>query len=167
VIRLHPYTLADVRDVWLAVHESFNELHPWMPWCHVNYSIEESRTWIDTQIKAFEAGTAFEFAIRDGDVYAGGIGINQIDAGNRRGNVGYWVRTSACRRGVATEAVRQVYRWALENTEIYRFEILIAAGNLPSQRVAEKAGATKEGMLRGRLVLHDVVHDAVLFSMTR
>jgi RimJ/RimL family protein N-acetyltransferase len=44
---------------------------------------------------------------------------------------------------------------------------VIAAGNLASQRVAEKAGATREGILRGRLILHDVAHDAVMFSLTR
>jgi ribosomal-protein-serine acetyltransferase len=166
-IELRPYVVTDAQDVWIAAHESFNELNPWMPWCHVNYAIEESRTWIDEQLKAFDARTAFEFAITNDDQYVGGIGLNLIDKPNRRANLGYWVRTSAAGRGIATDAVKQIFSWALENTDLYRFELVIAAGNLASQRVAEKAGATREGILRGRLILHDVAHDAVMFSLTR
>ena len=45
--------------------------------------------------------------------------------------------------------------------------VVFAVSNLPSQRVAEKAGAVREGVLRRRLLLHGVSHDAVMFSLTR
>jgi RimJ/RimL family protein N-acetyltransferase len=167
VIQIRPYNIADAQDLWVAARESFNELNPWMPWCHVNYDMQESRTWMDQQVKEFDARTAFEFAILADDRYVGGIGLNQIDKANRRANLGYWVRTSSTRRGIATEAVQQLFQWALENTDLYRVEIVIGVGNVASQRVAEKAGATREGVLRGRLILHNVAHDAVMFSLTR
>jgi len=58
-------------------------------------------------------------------------------------------------------------KWAFASTELVRLEILVAISNLPSQRVAEKAGAVREGVLRRRLLLHGVSHDAVMFSLTR
>jgi ribosomal-protein-serine acetyltransferase len=167
-ITLRPYAVADALDVCQAVHESLNELMPWMPWCHPNYSLQDSRTWLVGQVKAFQAGTAFEFAIVSPDGrYLGGCGVNEIGKVNRRGNIGYWVRTSEARRGVATAAVRLAYQWAMENTNLIRLEILIAVGNAASQRVAEKAGAMREGILRKRLLLHDEAHDAVMFSLIR
>ncbi|MEA2205760.1 MAG: hypothetical protein QOE77_2536 [Blastocatellia bacterium] len=42
---------------------------------------------------------------------------------------------------------------------------LVAAGNVPSQRVAEKAGAVKEAILRKRIRLHGEPVDAVLYSL--
>jgi len=115
-----------------------------------------------------QAGTAFEFAIvSSAGRYLGGCGVNDIGQANRRGNIGYWVRTSEARRGVATAAVRLAYQWAMENTNLLRLEILIAVGNVASQRVAEKAGAVREGTLRKRLLLHDEPHDAVMFSLIR
>ena len=50
---------------------------------------------------------------------------------------------------------------------VIRIEILAAVGNVPSQHVAEKAGAICEGILRQRLLLHGVAHDAVVFSILR
>jgi ribosomal-protein-serine acetyltransferase len=35
-----------------------------------------------------------------------------------------------------------------------------------SQRVAEKSGALREGVLRNRLLLHGKIHDAAMYSLT-
>ena len=144
------------------------ELQPWMPWCHPGYSIDDSRSWLETQVPAFEQGTAFEFAIVSADQqYLGGCGLNQIDTINQRANLGYWVRTSAARRGVATGAVRALRDWAFQHTGLIRLEVVVAVGNAQSQRVAVKAGADLEGVLKNRVLLFGVVHDATMFSFTR
>jgi RimJ/RimL family protein N-acetyltransferase len=162
------YQLEDDAEVAEAARESLDELQTWMPWCHAGYSIDDSRSWLQIQVPAFDAGSAFEFAIAAADgSYLGGCGLNQIDRINKRANLGYWVRSSARRRGVATAAVRDIRDWAFANTELIRLEIVIAVGNLASHGVAEKAGAVREGRLHRRLVLHGRAHDATMFSFTR
>jgi len=42
---------------------------------------------------------------------------------------------------------------------------LAATGNHASQRVAEKAGAVREGVLRKRLLVKGQTQDAVLYSL--
>jgi RimJ/RimL family protein N-acetyltransferase len=165
-VAIRPYTVEDAAAVFAAARESIAEMSPWMPWCHPDYSIEESRSWLEEQVPAFAAGTAFEFAIVSGaGSYLGGCGINQIDARNRRANLGYWVRSSATGRGVATAAARLACEWAVQHTDLVRLEIVVAVGNARSLRVAEKAGAVREGVLRSRLHLHGTPHDAVMFSV--
>ena len=44
-------------------------------------------------------------------------------------NLGYWVRTDATRRGIATAATRRLARWAFEALGLRRVEIVIAPGN--------------------------------------
>jgi RimJ/RimL family protein N-acetyltransferase len=68
---------------------------------------------------------------------------------------------------VATEAVRQVAHFAFRDTDLQRLEIVCAVGNEPSQRVAERAGAVREGVLRHRLLLHGQPVDAVMYSLVR
>ena len=120
------------------------------------------------QVPAFEQRTAFEFAIVSGDGrYLGGCGLNQIDRANSRANLGYWVRRSAAGRGVATQAVRSIRDWAFQHTDLVRLEVVIAAGNVASHRVAEKSGAIREGILKRRLILHGAAHDATMFALTR
>jgi ribosomal-protein-serine acetyltransferase len=167
-LRIRPYNLADAAQVHEAACESCAELQPWMPWCHPHYSMAESRSWLETQVEAFRRGTAFEFAIEsETGQYLGGCGLNQIAAENQRANLGYWVRTSATRRGVATAAVGLVRNWGFRNTGLFRLEIVIAIDNAASHRVAEKSGAIREGVLRRRLLLHGVFHDATMFSFVR
>lgn len=167
-VQLRRYQLDDAEVVADAVRESIAELQPWMPWCHPGYSVEDSRSWLRIQVPAFDQGVAFEFAILSADGrYLGGCGLNQLDQLNGRVNLGYWVRTSATGRGVATAAVQTLRDWAFDHTGLIRLEIVIAAGNHASHRVAEKAGALREGTLRRRLVLHGAAHDATMFSLTR
>jgi RimJ/RimL family protein N-acetyltransferase len=139
-----------------------------MPWCHPGYSIDDSRSWLETQVAAFRQRATFEFAIESGHgAYLGGCGLNQIDRVNGRANLGYWVRSAASGHGVATAAVRLLQDWGFQNTDLARFEIVIAVGNVASHRVAEKSGATREGTLRSRLLLHGTHHDATMFSFIR
>ena len=80
-------------------------------------------------------------------------------------NLGYWVRTSATGKGIASRATRLVAGFAFEELKLQRVEIMAAVGNIASQRVAEKAGAIREGVLRKRLLNDDRPLDAVLFSL--
>lgn len=141
---------------------------PWLPWCHAGYSVEESRAWIASQLTAFRDGTEYSFAIVDpqGNLL-GGCGLNRIDRPNLGANLGYWVRTAEGRRGVATAAVKLLVSWVFSNTDLHRLEVLVAIENRASQRVAEKAGAVREGLLRKRLQLRGRMHDAVVFSIVR
>jgi ribosomal-protein-serine acetyltransferase len=167
-IRIRPYRLDDARAIWEAARESLNELQPWMPWCHPTYSLDESRSWLAVQVQAFQQRTAFEFAIiNDQDAYLGGCGLNQIDALNQRANLGYWVRSSATGKGVATRATQLTRDWGFANTDLERVEVLIAVGNSASRRVAEKSGAVFEGTLRSRLLVHGRRYDAAMYAFLR
>ena len=46
-----------------------------------------------------------------------------------------------------------------------RVEIVVAIGNLAGQRVAEKAGALRQALLRNRLIHRGEVRDAYMFSI--
>jgi RimJ/RimL family protein N-acetyltransferase len=56
-------------------------------------------------------------------------------------------------------------RFSFEQVGLHRDEILAAVPNVASQRVAEKAGAVREGVLRNRLLIGGESQDAVLFSL--
>jgi len=167
-IRIRPYRVDDAAALWEAVTESHAQLEVWMPWCHANYSLAEAQDWIAAQVSAWRQQTAFEFVITSEDgIYLGAVGLNQIDTVNRRANLGYWVRSSVTRRNVATRGVCLVRDWAFQNTGLLRLEIVIAAGNVASYRVAEKSGASLEGVLKNRLMLYGTIRDATMFSITR
>ena len=166
--RIKQYELADAEDLAIAVVESAAEVGQWMGWCHAGYSLDEARDWIEKQHELTRQGLAYEFAILDGaGRYLGGCGVNQVNKANRFANLGYWVRTTAMGRGVAPAAVHLVADQVFRETDLVRLEIVCAVGNVRSQRVAEKVGAVREGVLRRRLAIPSGLSDAVMFSLVR
>jgi RimJ/RimL family protein N-acetyltransferase len=77
------------------------------------------------------------------------------------------VRSSRTGLDIAPAATRLVAQFGFDELKLERIEIMMAVENYPSRRVAEKVGATLEGTLRRRLRLHEVQHDAYLFSLVR
>ena len=168
VCSIRPYAPEDAQALWAAARESIGEVYQWLPWCHPQYCMAEAEEWIGSRAPLAAEGREYTFAIVGTDGrFLGGCGLNQINRIHRFGNLGYWVRTSATRRRVATEAVRRVADFAFGNTDLVRLEIVCAVGNDASQRVAERAGAVREGVLRHRLLLHGQSVDAVMYSLVR
>jgi RimJ/RimL family protein N-acetyltransferase len=95
----------------------------------------------------------------------GSISVRVASWDNMRGELGYLVFAHARDRGVATRAVRLLTRFALEHIGLRRVEVLAATGNLASQRVAEKAGFTREGVLRSYMDVRGTRLDMVAFSL--
>ena len=158
----------DLDAVYEAVRESIEELHRWMPWCHRGYSLADAAAWIASQEDGRKAGTAFEFLIvGENQRILGCCGLNGINPMHHMANLGYWVRTSEVRRGVASRATKEVAEWAFANTELVRLEIVAAVGNSASQSVAVRAGASREGVLHSRLFIGGKYHDAVMHSLIR
>jgi ribosomal-protein-serine acetyltransferase len=167
-ITLRPPDAADAPAVAEAVLESVADINPWMGWATPSYDESSARTWIEDQAAERSAGTAFEFLILDaaGRVI-GACGINQINRIHRYANLGYWVRTSAAGKGFAVAAVAALSDWVFAGTDIERLEIVVGVGNRRSERVAEKAGARREGVLRSRLLVNGAFQDATMFGIVR
>jgi ribosomal-protein-serine acetyltransferase len=157
----------DAPRLFEAVRESVNELCAFMTWCRPDYALADARSFIAQCEANRETEAQYNFAIFDeqDQTLLGGVGLNRIDWNHRCANIGYWVRRSRTRQGVATAAARLIARYGLEELGFQRLEILFPANNAASQRVAQKTGAKFEGALRNRLVLPDGIHDAFLYSL--
>lgn len=167
-IQIRPYKLDDAPALYEAAKESILDVYQWLPWCHPDYKIKESKVWLAEQAQKRQERTEFAFAILDGaGAYLGGCGLNQIDQKQKVANLGYWVRSSAMGQGVAVKAVKLLSKWGFENTDLMRLEIKCAVENVRSQRVAEKAGATREGIIKSCMEIHGKKHDAVVFTVER
>jgi len=99
----------------------------------------------------------------DGAV-VGGIGMG-VNAHQYKGTIGYWMAARSRGCGVCTRALRLVMH-ALEDRELQRVDVTTDPENVASQRVAEKVGFRREGVLRAHLRHPDGrVRDSVMFSL--
>jgi len=167
-VRIRPYAPSDAEALYEAVRESIDEVGAWLEWCHPDYTIDESRGWIDHCMVARSEGREYNFAIVDADgAFLGGCGLNRIEHNHRVANLGYWVRTGAAGQGVATAATMLLARFAFHDTNLNRLQILASTRNIASQRVAERAGARREAVAPARLFLRGEPHDAVQYALLR
>lgn len=96
---------------------------------------------------------------------AGCVGLKRTDWASRVTEIGYWSAADMRGQGYLTEAVTALSRWVLTEQGFERVELLAATGNLASQRVAERAGFHREGVMRNAGYTHDGRVDLVLYSL--
>jgi ribosomal-protein-serine acetyltransferase len=167
-IEIRPPRADDATVIAAAVQESLPDLLPWMEWARPDYDEADAASWIASATQGQASGAAYEFIVEDlAGRFLGTCGLNQINPQHRFANLGYWTRTSEAGRGVAVAAVRTLREWAFANTDLVRLEIVVVVGNGRSERVAEKAGAHLEGVLKSRLILRGVATDATMYSLLR
>lgn len=132
---------------------------------------ELSRDELEHMIKVFmalgEQDNTHMFYVLDGmtNQMVGVAFINQVNRTHQIGNLGYVVRTGRIGQGIATEAARLVAQYGFEMLGLQRIEIVVHPDNAPSLRVAEKLGATREVLLRNRLLLHGIPCSAYMHSL--
>jgi RimJ/RimL family protein N-acetyltransferase len=82
-------------------------------------------------------------------------------------NIGIALLPEARGHGYGTEAQRLLARYLFAHTPVHRIEAATELGNVAEQRALEKAGFTREGVLRG-VGWRDGTHrDGVWYSMLR
>jgi RimJ/RimL family protein N-acetyltransferase len=132
------------------------------------YSEDDARLFIERAGLTWDEGTRAVFAIADAETGSGlGIVDLHLDVRGEPGlaSVGYWVLARARGRGLASRALQLISRWALTELGVERLYLTTAPGNVASQRVAERAGFTREGLLRAHLPTPEGRRDSVIFSL--
>ncbi|CAN6286548.1 unnamed protein product [Urochloa humidicola] len=82
-----------------------------------------------------------------------------------RAELGYVLARAHWGKGVATAAVKRTVAAVFGEVEgLERVEALVVVANPASQRVLEKAGFTREAVLRKYMLKKGAVHDVVMFS---
>ena len=94
----------------------------------------------------------------------GGAALHHVDLERAIGEIGYWLLPEARGRGVATQVARVLAEWGFE-LGLERVEARTFVENVPSQRVLERAGFTREGLLRSMPRQRGGRGDMVVFSL--
>lgn len=129
------------------------------------YTLAAARQWFAAIEEGWREGVRAGFAVTtiDDDQVLGSVGL--AIGSHAVGNIGYWVAAEARGQEVATTALSLISRWGLGDLGLARVQLETFPENLASQRVAEKAGFVREGVLRSALAHRGERVDAVVFSL--
>jgi RimJ/RimL family protein N-acetyltransferase len=151
-----------------AVRESVATVGAWMPWCHSAYSEAAAHSWFSHCSGNLQAARSYDVGVfsEDGLQLYGGVSINQLNVRHNFGNIGYWVRESRQRQGVATRAVRAIAKYGFCTLKLTRLEIVAAVDNEASRKVETRVGAVFECVARNRLMVSGQPIEAAVYSIT-
>ena len=126
------------------------------------------REWLARYEAARADGSREAFAaVGDDGAFLGLALAPHIDREGREVELGYTVAPGARGRGVATEMLRRLTAWALDELDAIRLTLIIDAANPASKRVAERCGYELEGVMRSVHLKQGRRIDAELWSRLR
>jgi RimJ/RimL family protein N-acetyltransferase len=157
---LRPWTMDDVPAIVEACNDP--EIHHWIPAVPQPYTEDDARAFVRGNVAGIGQ---HQLAITENGRVVGSIGLG-INESSHNASIGYWCAREARGRGLTTRALRLLSRHAHDELGIERLELITDPDNHASQRVAEKVGFRREGVLRSHLLHPDGRRrDSVMFSL--
>lgn len=151
-VTLRPWSEHDVDALVRRLNDT--EIAAFLDLIPQPYTHADARDWLTTSTEGWRNGTSATFAVHAPGVEgaAGGVGVRFLtDLDEGGAEVGYWVAADVRGRGIATGATRAAARWAFGAVPgLARLQLRADVENAASNRVAEKAGFTREGVLRSQ-----------------
>ena len=159
---LRPWDEADVPAVVAAYAEQDIQA-----WNLSSMDEAEAHEWVRSWATAWEAETDACWAIAEQSDLSvvGRVAPRNMLLSAGSAEVTYWVAPHARRRGAASVATIAVSRWAFGSLGLHRLELLHSVQNVPSCRVASRAGFVLEGTRTSSQLHADGWHDMHLHAL--
>ena len=144
--QLRPPSLRDVPDMMEMSRDA--DIALWNPLAS-GVDEEAARAWAE-RFADWDGGRSALFGVYEAveGRLQGLVSLHNIDLNLSAGEFGYRVAPWARGRGIATMALGVVSEWAFGYLELTRLQLMHAAENVASCRVAEKCGFLHEGTTR-------------------
>jgi RimJ/RimL family protein N-acetyltransferase len=143
---------ANNRQIWINLRDRFP--YP--------YTRANGQTYL-RHVRETRPETSFAIAVNEEAV--GGIGfVPQQDVERVSAEIGYWLGEPFWGRGITTDALGAVTRYAIEHHQLTRIFALPFAHNTASCRVLEKAGYHLEGHLRRSAIKNGEIVDQLQYA---
>jgi [ribosomal protein S5]-alanine N-acetyltransferase len=152
-VELHPLRRGDAVE-WSRIRVANEQwLAPWEPSAPLPWALRHTPAAYRAMRRAVgrraRMGTCLPFAVRVDGRLAGQITVDNVVRGAMRsGHLGYWIDRSMAHRGMASLAVALVCDHAFGPVGLHRLQADIRPENGPSQRLVERLGFAREGLLR-------------------
>jgi RimJ/RimL family protein N-acetyltransferase len=137
--------------------------HEWHGWSDPQW---ERRQWAESGLLGENGGTLI---VLHGADRVGSVSWRRVQTGPTAFGwaIGIGLAPGFRGRGYGSAAQQLVARYLFAHTQVNRIEATTEITNVTEQRALEKAGFTREGILRGTTFRQGQWHDQVIYSVLR
>ena len=108
------------------------------------------------------------FIIKYQGKFAGLIGFKGTDKINKRTEIGYWLSKFFQKKGIITQSLQVLCKFAFEEMDMNRIQIKVATGNIPSKKIPQRLNFKFEGIEReGEKMADGSFVDLEVYSLLR
>lgn len=136
--------LSDAKTIFDTINSQRTYLRKWLPFVDYTREIDDSIQFI----KAVNRNEETVFVLNYQNNFAGLIGFRGTDISNKKTEIGYWLSEPFQKKGIVTNAIKALVKYAFTELDFNRIEINCAAGNEASKRIPQKLGFILEGIER-------------------
>lgn len=167
-IRLKQIELTDARVIFNTINTQREYLGKWLPFVELTQKIDDTKGFIKLMLNAPENSFEYVFVILFENEFAGLIGFKGTDRQNKKTEIGYWLSQNYQKRGIITESVQTLVKFAFNEMKMNRVQIKCAVRNIPSKNIPRKLGFKLEGIERdGELLAGGKFTDIEVYSKLR
>lgn len=164
-IHLKEIEIADAEEIFNIINSGREYFREWLPFVDDTSDVSYTKSYIENVTG--ETSNDLIFTVLYHNKLVGLVGLKDVDLGNKKTEIGYWLSESYQHKGIITQSCKALITHAFSEMGLNRIQLKAATQNFKSQRIAERIGFTFEGIERdGELHSHGFV-DLNVYSLLR
>jgi ribosomal-protein-alanine N-acetyltransferase len=129
----------------------------------------EARTKLEKGITTYNRSFVY-FYITDKQLAKtiGWIGYHTYCTDHNRAEIGYYLMEDHYKgKGIMSEVLPHIIAYGFEKMKLHRIEACVGPANEPSNKLMQKFGFTKEGLMRDHYLRDGIYHDSLMYSLLK
>lgn len=114
-----------------------------------------------------KTGIRWGITLKDQGEVIGSCGFLNMVSKHHRAEIGFELSKDYWGQGIAGEALKAVSEYGFEHMDLQRIEALIEPPNIPSQKLTERHGFVREGLLRSYEFTCGKFDDLYMYSLLK
>ncbi|MBO0997425.1 GNAT family N-acetyltransferase [Bacillus sp. SD075] len=144
---LREVTMEDAGDMFTYLSDTDVVKPMGLDPCQTVNDVGDEIKWYES---IFQEGSGIRWGItlKDSGRVIGSCGFLNMVTNHHRAEIGYELSKAHWGKGIASEALEAVVMYGYRHFHLERIQALIEPDNYPSQKLVEKQGFSREGLLR-------------------
>jgi ribosomal-protein-serine acetyltransferase len=147
-IRLETLKMSMKAVVFETIDRDREYLQKWLPFVAFTKEVADTERFIAGLTQTGQKNKETIYSIWYKENFAGLVGFKDTDWTNRKTEIGYWLAENMQGKGIASETVKKLIRYAFTKQHLNRIQIKVAEGNKKSEAIPIRLGFSFEGIER-------------------